>query len=146
MELASSGLKHEQLTQRIIGVFYDVYNELGYGFLESVYEESLVIALRETGLAVDRQVPVPVWFRGQKVGEFRADVLVENNVLLELKSSRTLEPAHEAQLLHYLKSTDVDIGLLLNFGIRPQFRRLLFDNERKKIRENPCKSVAGVSA
>ena len=144
--MASSGLKHEQLTQRIIGVFYDVYNELGYGFLESVYEESLVIALRETGLAVDRQVPVPVWFRGQKVGEFRADVLVENNVLLELKSSRTLEPAHEAQLLHYLKSTDVDIGLLLNFGIRPQFRRLLFDNERKKIRENPCKSVAGVSA
>ena len=146
MELASSGLKHERLTQRIIGVFYDVYNELGYGFLESVYEESLVIALRGTGLAVDRQVPVSVWFRGQKVGEFRADVLVENNVLLELKSSRTLEPAHEAQLLHYLKSTDVEIGLLLNFGIRPQFRRLLFDNERKKIRENPCKSVAGVSA
>ena len=89
---------------------------------------------------------MPVWFRQHKVGEFRADVLVEKIVMLELKSARVLEPSHEAQLLHYLKSTDVEIGLLLNFGIRPQFRRLLFDNERKKIRENPCKSVAGVSA
>ena len=129
-----SHLKHSALTEKIIGIFYDVYNELGYGFLESVYEESLVIALREAGLAVERQVPVPVWFRRQKVGEFRADVLVEGGVLLELKSARTLEPAHEAQLLHYLKSTEVEIGLLLNFGVKPQFRRLLFDNDRKKIR------------
>src|SRR6202142_665335 len=81
-------------------------------------------------------------FRGHKVGEFRADLLVEGSVLLELKSARSLEPAHEAQLLHYLKSTEVEVGMLLNFGARPQFRRLLFDNERKKIRENPWKSVA----
>jgi GxxExxY protein len=139
-------LKHAGLTDRIIGIFYDVYNELGYGFLESVYEESLLIALREAGLAVDRQVPVPVWFRNHKVGDFRADLLVESCVLLELKSARILESAHEAQLLHYLKSTEVEIGLLLNFGSRPQFRRLLFDNERKKIRVDPCKSVARVSA
>ncbi|MGA9896966.1 MAG: GxxExxY protein [Terriglobales bacterium] len=139
-------MKHAELTEKIIGIFYDVYNELGYGFLESVYEESLMIALRESGLEVQSQVPVPVWFRQHKVGEFRADILVEKIVLLELKSVRVLEPSHEAQLLHYLKSTDVEIGLLLNFGSRPQFRRLLFDNERKKIRENPCKSVAGVSA
>jgi GxxExxY protein len=145
MELAQTALKHEQLTENIIGVFYDVYNELGYGFLESVYEESLVIALREAALEVKRQVPVPVWFRQHNVGEFRADLLVEDTVMLELKSARVLEPSHEAQLLHYLRSTDVEIGLLLNFGVRPQFRRLLFDNERKKIRENPCKSVAGVS-
>ena len=143
---ADGNLKHADLTDKIIGVFYDVYNELGYGFLESVYEESLVIALRETGLSVDRQVPVPVWFRQQKVGEFRADILVEESVLLELKCARTLEPAHEAQLLHYLKSTQIEIGLLLNFGTKPQFRRLLFDNERKKIRENPCESVAEVLA
>ena len=141
-----SGLKHSELTDRIIGVFYDVYNELGYGFLESVYEECLVIALRESNLNVSRQVPVPVWFRGHRIGEFKADVLVESAVLLELKSARALESAHEAQLLHYLKSTEIELGLLLNFGIRPQFRRLVFDNDRKKFRENPCKSVAGVSA
>ena len=92
-----------------------------------------------------RQVSVPVWFRNQNVGEFRADVTVENCVLLELKCAKNLDPAHEAQILHYLKSTDIEIGLLLNFGLKPQFRRLLFDNERKKIRENPRKSVAGVS-
>jgi len=144
--MESHSLKHEELTEKIIGIFYDVYNELGYGFLESVYEESLLIALREAGLEIKSQVPVPVWFRRHSVGEFRADVLVENAVMLELKSARSLDAAHEAQLLHYLKSTEVEIGLLLNFGVRPQFRRLLFDNERKKIRENPCKSVAGISA
>ncbi len=146
MNGAQIGLKHADLTEKIIGIFYDVYNELGYGFLESVYEESLVIALREGGLTVDRQVPVPVWFRDHKVGEFRADILVEGSVLLELKSARVIEVSHEAQLLHYLKSTEIEVGLLLNFGSRPQFRRLLFDNERKKIRVTPCKSVAGVSA
>jgi len=96
-------------------------------------------------LRVESQVCVPVWFRQHKVGDFKADVLVENTVMLELKSTRVLEPSHEARLPHYLKSTDVEIGPLLNFGPRPQFRRLLFDNERKKIRENPCKYVAGVS-
>jgi len=138
------GLQHGELTKKIIGVFCDVYNELGYGFLESVYEESLVISLDEAGLRLERQLAIPVWFRGHQVGQFRGDILVEGKVLLELKSTRTLEAAHEAQLLHYLKSTEIEIGLLLNFGSRPQFRRLLFDNHRKKIRENPCKSVAGV--
>jgi GxxExxY protein len=146
MKADQSSLKQGDLTEKIIGVFYDVYNELGYGFLECVYEESLVIALHEAGLATNRQVPLPVWFRGRKVGEFRADVLVENSVLPELKSARALDPAHEAQLLHYLKSTEVEVGLLLNFGVHPQFRRLLFDNDRKKIRGNPWKSVAEVSA
>ena len=141
-----AGLKHAELTEKIIGIFYDVYNELGYGFLESVYEESLAIALSGAGLSFERQVPVPVWFRGQNVGQFRADIVVAASVLLELKSARVLEPAREVQLLHYLRSTKIEIGLLLNFGPRPQFRRLLFDNERKKIRENPCTSVAEVSA
>jgi GxxExxY protein len=139
-------LKHADVTEKIIGIFYDVYNELGYGFLECVYEESLAIALHQAGLTANRQIPLPVWFRGHKVGEFRADLLVENCVLLELKAARSLDPAHEAQLLHYLKSTEVEIGMLLNFGTRPQFRRLIFDNDRKKIRGNPWKSVAEVSA
>jgi GxxExxY protein len=146
MSAGQIGLKHAQLTEKLIGIFYDVYNELGFGFLESVYEESLVIALRQSGLSFERQILLPVSFRGQNVGHFRADMLVESSVLLELKSTRTLEPSHEAQLLHYLKSTEIEIGLLMNFGSRPQFRRLFFDNERKKIRENPCESVAGVSA
>ncbi len=140
------GLTHGELTEKIIGVFYDVYNELGYGFLESIYEESLAIGLSETGLRVVRQLPVPVWFRGRNVGQFRADILVSDSVLVELKSARVLEAAHEAQLLHYLRSTEIEVGLLLNFGPRPQFRRLLFDNERKTIRVNPCKSVARISA
>jgi GxxExxY protein len=142
----SRDLKYAELTDKIIGIFYDVYNELGYGFLESVYEQSLVIALGEAGLMVDRQIAVPVWFRERKVGDFKADLLVQKLVLLELKCARVLERAHEAQLLHYLRSTEIEIGLLLNFGIHPQFRRLLFDNERRKIRVNPCKSVAQVSA
>lgn len=146
MQAVQPVLKYADVTDKIVGIFYDVYNELGYGFLESVYEESLVIALRQAGLIVNRQVPVPVWFRNQKVGEFRADVTVENCVLLELKCAKGLDSAHEAQILHYLKSTDIEVGLLPDFGLKPQFRRLLFDSERKKIRENPCKSGAGVLA
>ena len=106
----------------------------------------MVIALQQSGLTAAREVPVPVWFRGEKVGQYFADMLVGDAVLLELKAARTLEPAHEAQLLHYLKATNIEVGLLLNFGVRPQFRRLLFDNERKTIRVNPCESVAKVSA
>ena len=144
MDLQSVGLKHAELTDKIIGVYYDVYNELGYGFLESVYEESMAMALREAGLQAGRQVAVPVLFRGQQVGDFRADLLVEHKVILELKAARTLDRSHEAQLLHYLRATEIEIGLLLNFDEKPQFRRLLFDNERKKIRAHPYESVAGV--
>jgi len=130
-------LKCGALTEEIIGVFYDVYNELGYGFLESVYETSLALALEDAGLVVERQVAIPVWVRGQKVGEFRADLRVNGLVLLELKCIRVLEVAHDAQLLHYLKATVVEVGLLLNFGEKPQFKRLVFDNARRRIRVNP---------
>jgi GxxExxY protein len=140
------GLKHSELTEKIIGVFYDVYNELGHGFLESTYAEALVVTLEESGLTTAREVPVPVWFRGRRVGQYYADLIVDGVVLIELKAARALDSAHEAQLLHYLRATEVEVGLLLNFGLRPQFRRLLFDNDRKKIRENPCESVAKVSA
>jgi GxxExxY protein len=146
MDTLPSGLKHSELTEKIIGVFYDVYNELGYGFLESTYAEALVIALADAGLTTLREVAVPVWFRRRQVGQYRADIIVEGILLIELKATRTLESAHEAQLLHYLRATEIEVGLLLNFGLRPQFRRLLFDNKRKKIRANPCESVAKVSA
>ena len=137
-------LRHRDLTEKIISVFYSVYNELGHGFLESVYDEAMTIALSDAGMKVERQFPLPVWFRGQKIGDFKADVLVESAVLLELKCVRVFEPVHEAQFLHYLKSTEIEVGLLFNFGPVPQFRRLVFANARKKIRENPRKSAAQV--
>ena len=126
------GFKHGELTRRIIGVFYEVYNELGHGFLESVYEEAMLIALTENSLRTGQQVPTRVWFRGRKVGDFKADILVEGAVILELKVARALEPIHEAQLLNYLRATDIEVGLLLNFGVKPQFKRLAFDNDRKR--------------
>ena len=141
-----AGLKHSELTDKIIGAFYDVYNELGHGFLESTYAEAMVVALQESGLHAVREVSVPVWFHEKKIGQYFADLMVEGRVLLELKAARSLEPAHEAQLLHYLRATEIEVGMLLNFGMRPQFRRLLFDNQRKKVRGNPCESVAKASA
>ena len=119
----SRGFKHKDLTEKIIGLFFQTYNELGYGFLESVYEEAFAITLASAGLRHQRQVPVPVWFRGTQIGDFRADFIVEEVVLLELKAARALEPAHDAQLLNYLRATNLEIGLLLNFGAKPQFRR-----------------------
>ena len=134
-------LKHAELTDRIIGVFYDVYNELGHGFLESTYRSAMAVAFDASGVQFECEVPVPVWFRGKKIGQYFADVVVERTVILELKAGRVLEKQHEAQH-HYLPATEIEVRLLLGFGVRPQFRRLLFDNERKRIRENSCESVA----
>ena len=128
------GLKHGALTEKIIGVFYEVYNELGHGFLESVYENAMGIALRQTGLSAVQQAPIRVAFRGQLVGDFRADLMVEGSVLIELKACRAIEPAHEAQLLNYLRATELEVGLLLNFGPKPEFKRFVFENSRKTCR------------
>jgi GxxExxY protein len=128
----SNGLKHSGITETVIGTFFEVYNELGYGFLESVYENSLAIALREKGLEVYQQIAIPVHFREKLVGDFVADMIVNRTVLLELKSARSIDSAHIAQLLNYLKATDVEVGLLLNFGYKPEFKRLAFENRRKR--------------
>ena len=125
--------KHSELTEKIIGVFYDVYNELGFGFIEKVYEEAMALLLKEAGLSVEQQTEVPVYFRGQRIGAYAADLIVNGLVLVELKAGRALEPAHEAQLLHYLRFTSIEVGLLLNFGPRPQVKRMAFANERKGI-------------
>jgi GxxExxY protein len=129
----NTDIRHFELTQKIIAVFYEVYNELGHGFLESVYHKSLLLALKESGLTVHSSVNIPVWFRGHQVGRFAGDILVEDCVLLELKAARTLDSSHKAQLLNYLRATDIEIGLLLNFGVRPEIKRLIYDNPRKKI-------------
>ncbi len=128
--------KYGKFTDIIIGTFYEVYNELGFGFLESVYEEAMLIALREKGLKVEQQIPIAVWFRGSKIGNFEADLIVENVIIIELKAVRALDEAHQAQLLNYLRATEIEVGLLLNFGQRPEFKRLAFDNQRKKQHQN----------
>lgn len=129
-------LKHGLVTDQILKVFYEVYNELGHGFLESVYHRSLVLALESVGLNVCSRISIPVWFRGTQVGNFEADVLVKNCVLLELKAVRTLDASHRAQLLNYLRATEIEVGLLLNFGEKPEFKRVIFDNIKKMTR-NP---------
>ena len=144
MNADTRGLKHKELTETIIGVFYEVYNELGHGFLESVYEKAFHFALNAKGLEVLRQIDVPVWFRGQRVGDFVADILVNKSVLLELKAARTLDSAHEAQLLNYLRATEIEVGLLFNFGIKPEFRRLVFENSRKQVQRIGEISIAAL--
>ncbi len=123
--------KHSALTDKIIKVFYEVYNVLGYGFLEKCYESAMMIALKKYGLSAESQYPITVYYEGQVIGEYRADILVENAVIIELKAARELAPEHKSQVLNYLKATKIEIGLLLNFGIKPEIKRLTFDNERK---------------
>lgn len=142
MDTDKHGFKHQEITEKLIGVFYEVYNELGHGFLESVYEASLEIALTSMGLKVCRQIEIPVLFRGRRVGIFLADMLVEGCVLLELKAARALDSSHQAQLLNYLRATEIEVGLLFNFGLKPEFKRLIFDNPRKSMRGTPGISVA----
>jgi GxxExxY protein len=140
--LSLDPLRHRELTEKILGIFYDVYNELGHGFLEQVYARSMEHALTTAGLLVAREVPIAVWFRGVQVGDFKADLLVENKILLELKAARTIDAAFEKQLLNYLRATEIETGLLLNFGNKPEFRRFAFENSRKKIRVHPRVSAA----
>jgi GxxExxY protein len=133
---------NDPLTERIIGVFYEVYNELGVGFLESVYREAMLIALRQTGLRVEAEVPVPVSFRGCLVGVFRADLVVDGKVIVELKTAESIGKAHEAQLLHYLRASAMEIGLVMNFGPEARFRRIEMQNERKKRLSVPPRQLA----
>lgn len=124
--------KHADTTEQIIGAFYHVYNTLGYGFLEKVYENAMAIELRKRGLNVVQQVPIKVYYDGHLVGEYFADLLVEGKVIVELKAVEALAAEHEAQLLNYLKATEIEVGLLLNFGPKPQVRRKIYETARKR--------------
>jgi GxxExxY protein len=127
-------LKHKDVTGRILRAFFKiVYPQLGYGFLEKVYGNALVIALRAMGLQVEQQARIAVYFQGQQIGEYCADLLVEDVVIVELKAALHITDEHEAQLLNYLRATPYEVGLLLNFGPKPEFRRRAFDNSRKTI-------------
>lgn len=133
--------KHDALTEQIIGIFYDVYNELGEGFLESVYREAMRLALSQAGLRVDAEVSVPVSFRGAVVGIFRADLIVNDIVLIELKACEQMLRQHESQTMHYLRATQIEVGLLMNFGPTPRFKRFVMDNELKKPKHKSVESV-----
>lgn len=124
-------LLHASLTEQVIGVYYDVYAELGHGFLEKICQSALVIALREAGLSVVEQVPYPVTFRGHALGKFFADAVVNELVLVEVKAGSSLHPWDEAQTLNYLRASPIEVGLVFNFGPKREFRRLILTNERK---------------
>jgi GxxExxY protein len=121
--------KYSDLTGEIISAFYEVYNTLGYGFLEKVYERAMLLELPKYGLRCESQKNIKVYYDGQVIGDYFADILVEGCVILELKSVQKIAPEHEVQLVNYLRATNVEVGLLLNFGPRPQFKRKVFSND-----------------
>lgn len=123
---------HEETTDKILKAFYRVYNTLGFGFLEKVYENALAIELMKSGLDVKQQAQIPVYYDGRLVGDYFADVVVQNVIILELKAAEALHAEHHAQLTNYLKATDKELGLLLNFGKKPEFKRIIFTNDVKQ--------------
>lgn len=126
-------LKHSELTREIIGVFYQVYNEVGWGFFESVYVSVMAGMLTDRGIVHEREKPLRVMHRGQCHGEFRADLVVAGVVLVEFKACKQLVAAHEAQLLNYLRASELEVGLLLNFGPRPEMRRFVWSNAQRMV-------------
>jgi GxxExxY protein len=122
---------HQETTSKVICCFYKVYNNLGFGFLEKVYENALYLELINHGLNCSKQFPVPVFYEGIEVGLYYADIIVNNEIIIELKAAEALVEEHEFQLINYLKATNIEIGLLLNFGKEPQIKRKIFTNDRK---------------
>ena len=123
---------YEEITGKILKAFYKVYNTLGFGFLEKVYENALVIELMKLGLSVNQQEGIPVYYDGVMVGDYSADILVEEVIILELKAAESMRNEHFAQLTNYLKATDKELGLVLNFGKKPDFKSILFTNDIKQ--------------
>ena len=122
--------KHSEITEKIIKCFFKVYNDLGYGFLEKVYENAMFIELKSLGLFVEKQKQIIVYYEKEKVGEYYADLIVSESVIVELKAAESLCEEHEFQLINYLKATEVEVGLLLNFGKTAQVKRKIFSNKR----------------
>lgn len=123
---------HKDITSKIIEAFYKVYNTLGYGFLEKVYENAMRIELNKSGLSTDQQKNIKVYYESQQVGDYYADLLVKDIVIVELKAAESICEEHETQLLNYLKATNIEVGLLLNFGKKAEIKRKIFLNENKK--------------
>lgn len=128
---AENPLIEEQLTHRILGAFYHVYDRLGFGFLESVYRRALAHELEKRGMRVEAEVTIEVWYEGLRVGDFRADLLVDQKVVVEVKASHLLSDSDWKQLLNYLRATELEIGLLCHFGPKAAFKRLIYSNTKK---------------
>jgi GxxExxY protein len=128
--MSYSNYKHSDLTKKIINAFYKVYNSLGFGFLEKVYENAMFIELRSMGLFVEQQRRIKVFYIGQEVDDYFADLIVDEKVILELKAAEAICEQHEYQLINYLKATEIEVGLLLNFGKKPEFKRKVYSNNR----------------
>lgn len=122
----------EELTGTIIKAFYKVYNTLGHGFIESVYHNAMLLELIDQGLVGETEKPIAVYYEGRIVGTFSADLLVNSKIMNELKAADGIHPAHEAQLTNYLRATEIEVGLLFNFGKKPEFKRKYFSNEKKQ--------------
>jgi GxxExxY protein len=131
MNADNQDFKYKELTEKIIKIFYRVYNNLGYGFLEKVYENAMMIEFKKEGIFAVAQFAIKVFYGGEVIGEYYADIVVDNKVIVEIKAAKHLVEENEAQLLNYLKATDIEVGLLLNFGTKPEFKRKAFDNLRK---------------
>jgi len=125
----ADNLKHSDITEKIIKAYYKVYNKLGYGFLEKVYENAMFLELENLGLSVEKQKGIKVHYEGKEVGEYYADLIINESVIVELKAAEELCEEHEFQLINYLKATDIEVGLLLNFGKEPEFKRKVFTNK-----------------
>lgn len=123
---------HQELTKSIIGIYYDIYNELGYGFLEKVYHKAMLIELKKRGYSIESEKKVNVYYKNEIVGEYVPDIIINEAIIVELKCVEYLIETHENQLLNYLKATNCEVGLLLNFGKDPQFIRKIFTNDLKK--------------
>lgn len=122
---------YTEITDKIIHSFYTVYNTLGYGFLEKVYENAMMLELIEKGMLAQKQNPIKVHYKEKLIGEYFADIIVEGKVIIELKAAEAIVQEHELQLINYLKATEIEIGLLLNFGKKPEIKRKIFTNDRK---------------
>jgi len=124
-------IKFKDITEKIIEIFYKVYNKLGYGFLEKVYENAMMIEFKKEGISAVSQSAIKVLYEGEVIGEYFADMLIDNKVIVEIKAAKSLAVENETQLLNYLKATNIEVGLLLNFGPKPEVKRKVFDNSRK---------------
>ncbi|MCL6100705.1 MAG: GxxExxY protein [Bacteroidetes bacterium] len=130
--MANENYIHSDITEKIIKAFYNVYNKLGYGFLEKVYENAMLIELKKFGLNCKNQFPIKVFYDEKNVGEYFADIMANDTVIVELKAAENLCEEPECQLVNYLKATEIEVGLLLNFGKEPQLKRKVLTKDHKK--------------
>jgi len=131
MDADYQDFKYVELTEKIIEIYYRVYNKLGYGFLEKIYENAMMIEFKKENISAVSQSAIKVLYEGEIVGEYFADILISDKIILEIKAAKNIAEEHEAQLLNYLKATNIQVGLLLNYGPKPNFKRKAFDNTRK---------------